>query len=318
MIVLSLRSISVVSIICLLATLPLSALGEPRYALTPVEIADNVWVIQGQRENFSKANGGNIVNTAFITTQEGVVVIDTGPSKQYGEALREVIASVTELPIVRVLLTHHHPDHVFGNQAFDPERLYALPGTISLLKEQGEAFADNMYRMIGHWMKGTEVVVPRQRLNPGTVTIGEHELELIEMTGHSGADLVILDRTSGVLFAADMVFFNRALTTPHTPGLMQWHRELEELARLPFTLLVPGHGPMSDDQTPLRQTQAYLAWLDNLLRESAEAGLTANEVMERTIPEQFAQIAETRYELIRTTSHLYPRYELAALSTLSD
>lgn len=288
------------------------------YSLEPVEIADNVWVVEGRRENFSRENGGHIVNTAFIVTDEGVVVIDTGPSWQFGQALNAAIAEVTDKAVVRVFLTHHHPDHVFGNQAFDAELLHALPGTITLLKAQGDAFADNMYRLVGHWMKGTEVVIPPKTVAPGKVSIGGHVLELIAMTGHTGADLVIMDHTSGVLFASDMVFFNRALTTPHTPGLMQWHRELDTLAERPFDHLVPGHGPVSQTLSPLRQTQDYLAWLDQLLKESADAGLTASEVMQAPIAERFAGIAEARHELIRTTTHLYGDYEKAVLTELTD
>ncbi|HAW39797.1 MAG TPA: MBL fold metallo-hydrolase, partial [Pseudomonas sp.] len=46
--------------------------------------------------------GGNIVNTGFIVTDSGVVVIDSGPSRRYGEAMREAIARVTDRPIIKV------------------------------------------------------------------------------------------------------------------------------------------------------------------------------------------------------------------------
>ena len=49
------------------------------YRLEPRRIAENTWVIEGAVEDFSRANGCNIINTAFIATGEGVVVINTGP-----------------------------------------------------------------------------------------------------------------------------------------------------------------------------------------------------------------------------------------------
>ncbi|WP_370693741.1 MBL fold metallo-hydrolase [Pseudomonas sp. FP818] len=88
-----------------------------------------------------------------------MVVIDTGPSRRYGEALRQAIATVTDKPVIQVLLTHHHPDHVLGNQAFKDVPIAALAGTTTLLREQGDGMAENMYRMVGDWMRGTEVLL---------------------------------------------------------------------------------------------------------------------------------------------------------------
>ena len=162
----------------------------------------------GSTANFGKDNGGNIVNTGFIVTSAGVVVIDAGPSKRYGEAMRKAIASVTDKPVIEVLLTHHHPDHVLGNQAFSDVPIGALPGTAALLKQQGEAMAENMYRMVGDWMRGTEVVLPTQAIEPGLKSFGNHDLQLLSLGGHTGADLAILDQQTGVLFAGDLVFYH--------------------------------------------------------------------------------------------------------------
>ena len=72
--------------------LGVSAHAELRYRLEPRQIAEGTWLFEGSTENFEKSNGANIVNTAFIVTAEGVVVIDTGPSRRYGEEMREAIA----------------------------------------------------------------------------------------------------------------------------------------------------------------------------------------------------------------------------------
>ncbi len=144
----------------LLLCLGLPAWADLDYRLTPRQIAEGTWLLEGSTDNFAKANGGNIVNTAFIVTDSGVVVIDSGPSKRYGEALRQAIAATTDKPVLEVLLTHHHPDHVLGNQAFADVPVGALAGTGDLLRQQGEAMAENMYRLVGDWMRGTEVVLP--------------------------------------------------------------------------------------------------------------------------------------------------------------
>lgn len=279
------------------------------YLLTPKKIAENTYLVEGSTDNFSKDNGGNIVNVAFIVTDAGVVVIDTGPSLAYGKALRAAIATVTDKPIVQVFLTHHHPDHALGNQAFADIPIAALEGTKKLLQEQGDYMAENMYRMIGDQMRGTEVVLPTQIVEAGVIEIGEHPLQVLSLTGHTSADLVLLDRRTGVLFAGDLVFYQRALATPNTPGLDAWLADVDTLQGLPWKLIVPGHGPLATDNKPFVQMRDYLTWLDTALREAAQSGMDMNQVLRLPIPERFAKVSLTRYELVRTVSHLYPHYE---------
>jgi len=289
-------------------SLPLAA-AELAYDLQPRQIAADTWLLEGRTENFAASNGGNIVNVAFIVTDAGVVLIDTGVSRRYGEALRAAIGRVTDKPVALVINTHHHPDHVFGNQAFSDVPIAALAHTRELLAEQGAAFADNLYRLLGDWMRGTEVLLPGETLEPGVREIGGHRLQLLAFSGHTGADLAIFDRSTGVLFAADLVFYQRALTTPQTPGLEVWLSDLAELEKLPYRLLVPGHGPVATGREPFAQMRDYLGWLDGLLRDAAARGLEMNEAMQAPIPERFAGIAQARFELIRSVSHLYPQYE---------
>ena len=293
-------------ILLLLLCLGLPARADLDYPLKPRQIAAGTWLLEGSTDNFAKANGGNIVNTGFIVTDSGVVVIDSGPSKRYGEALRRAIAATTDKPVIQLLLTHHHPDHVLGNQAFGDVPIGALAGTGDLLRQQGEAMAENMYRMVGDWMRGTEVVLPTQVLEPGVLEVGGHRLRLLGLSGHTGADLAILDENTGVLFAGDLVFYERALTTPNSPGLGVWLKDLDTLQALPWKLIVPGHGPVASDTAPFAQMRDYLGWLDGLMRDGAAQGDDMAEMIRRPIPERFAGISLTRYELIRSVSHLYP------------
>ncbi|HMV17135.1 MAG TPA: quinoprotein relay system zinc metallohydrolase 1 [Zoogloea sp.] len=282
------------------------------YALQPRRIADDTWVLTGRNEDFTLANGGNIVNTAFIVTADGVVVIDSGPSRRYGEQLRQAIARVTDQPIRMVLNTHHHPDHILGNQAFPADTLAALAGTADGIHTEGGAFNDNMYRLVGDWMAGTEVVTPARRLPSGIQEIGGHRLEFIALDGHTGADLAVLDRSTGVLFAGDLVFHDRSPTTPHA-RLPAWNAALDRLQASGFRVLVPGHGPVAGDAGPIRQTRAWLAWLDGTLRSAAEDGLDMNEVMALPIPAEFRRLAVVEAEYRRSVGQLYPAYEQAAL-----
>lgn len=198
---------------------------------------------------------------------------------------------------------------MLGNQAFADVPIGALAGTSELLRQQGDAMAENMYRLVGDWMRGTEVVLPTRVLEPGVHEVGGHRLRLLALGGHTGADLAIFDEQTGVLFAGDLVFHERALTTPNSPGLEVWLKDLDTLQALPWKRVVPGHGPVASDARPFAQMRDYLGWLDGLMREGAARGDDMVEMIRSPIPERFASISLSRYELIRSVSHLYPRYE---------
>lgn len=282
------------------------------YGLVPRQVADDTWVLLGKTEDFSRSNGGNIVNTAFVVTTEGVVVIDSGPSRLYAEQMLAAIARITPKTVIRVFNTHHHPDHFLGNQVFADVPTAALAETIAGQKQEGGAFTDNVYRLSGDWLKGTEPVAAREPVRAGEYLIGGHAFELIALAGHTQGDLVILDRSTGVLFTGDLVFYNRAPTTPHA-SVAQWQAALDRLDTLSYTTMVPGHGEPVNDGRAIEQTRRYLRWVDSALRQGADRGEEMTEILSLALPADFAALPLVREEFARSVAHLYRRYEAGTL-----
>ena len=286
------------------------------YRLQPRQIATGTWVIEGAVADFLPANGCNIINTAFIATGEGVLVINTGPSRLYGEQQRRAIAAVTDQPVRQVLNLNLHPDYFFGNQAWADVPIQALAGSIEGQRAEGEAYADNLYRLCGDWMRATQATPAREALAPQTLRLGRHVLHLQRLQGHTGDDLVLLDEHTGVLFAGGLVFANRVPTTPHADAgawlasldqLRQWH------AQGRFRLVVPSHGPVHAGLQGMEQTRDWLQWLTALMQTSAAQGLDLSELLRQPVPERFAAWAAQPAELHRSLAQWYPRYERQAL-----
>lgn len=286
------------------------------YRLAARPVAEGVYAFIGRTEDFSPANGGNIVNTGFLVGPDGIVVIDTGPSLRYGRQMRAAIARVSPRPVALAIVTHHHPDHFLGNQAYADAPIGALAGARDGIAADGNAFAENLYRLTGDWMKGTEVVVPGRTLAAGTQEIAGRRLRLVGLDGHTGADLAVYDEASGVLFAGDLVFNGRAPTTPHA-DLDHWRAALdalEAITREPgFTALVPGHGEIARDAGPIRRTRAWLDWLQRTMHEAAQAGLDMNELLARPLPAEFADLPVAASEFRRSVGHLFPAAERVVL-----
>lgn len=292
-----------------------AAAADFDYRLKPQKIADGVYALIGKTENFSRANGGDIVNTGFIIGPDGVIVIDTGPSRAYGQQQRAAIARLTPRPVVQVILTHAHPDHVLGGQAYPGVPVAALPATRTTLGQSGDALLSNLYRLVGDAMLGTEVRLPTADAVDGAPTIAGRKLRLIARHGHTDADLMVLDEATGTLFAGDLVFFQRTPTTPNA-DLPAWFATLDALARQPFTALVPGHGPVTRDQAGIAQTRDYLAWLREQLQGAARRGLDMPEVLQLPVPARFQSLPVLATEYERSVAHLYPAYELDTLPTV--
>lgn len=297
---------------CALLLAPLAAALE----LRPQAIAPDTWMLEADTGYFTPQNGGFLVNTAFIATDEGVVVIGSGPSRQFGERYRKLIEDTTGKRVLEVIITHKHPDHFLGNQAFRDVPIRADAKTTAMIQAEGEGLAENLYRLVGDGMRGTEALAPTAPLNVGVRNIGGHRLEFIAVPGHTQSDIAVFDHSTGVLFAIDQVFNQRTPTLPNA-DLAQWRQSLAQLAAVPFKLLVPGHGPVSRDAAPIAATRDYLDWLDATLRDAAERGLAPTEVMLLPIPERFAHWGEARAEWRRSIGFMYGRYERAALPWLS-
>lgn len=280
-----------------------------RYGLTAEEIAPKTWAVFGARDYFSMENGGDIVNTAFIEVPDGVVVLDSGPSFRYGQALVELISTtVPGKRVIRAFNTHHHPDHFLGNQVFDPAIIAAPQGVIDNIKTLGEAMAGNMYRLVGDWMRGTTVTLPGMALMQSREDVGGRSFTYLPLSGHTSADLVVRDDVTGMLFAGDLAFLNRAPTTPNA-DLAQWRASIALLRQTDRSAILPGHGPEDTGSASLDQTLDWLDWLDGTLREAVLAGLTMNEAMAIPLPPRFAALGVAQGEYERSVVHLYQKLE---------
>ena len=303
------------------AEAPRVDLARLDYGLTARALADGVWVVEGTNDDFTVANGCNIINTGFIATGAGVVVVNTGTSRHYGEQLRALIRRTTPEPVVQVIHLNLHPDYFLGNQGFADVPRRATPTTRAGIAREASAYETNLYRLCGDWMRGTETIAPDQDLvvpPAGRWTLGTREFELIELNGHTDSDLVLIDRRSGIAFVGGLVFVDRVPTTPHA-RVGAWLKSLDALQALNLPAIVPSHGPVRTSAAGvtdgIAQTRRFLQWIDRSFTTWAAQGWDMNEVLRGPVPAEFRGWAAFDTEYLRNVAHLYPGYERRALGT---
>jgi quinoprotein relay system zinc metallohydrolase 2 len=293
----------------LIAMSAVIANAEP---LSLFKVADGLYVHQGVHEDLSDGYHGDICNISFVIGSKGVAVIDTGGSFKTGQALREAIRKITPLPILYVINTHVHPDHIFGNAAFlDDQPIFVGHAKLAAAMTLHQ---DAYMRMNQTWMgedfAGSEIVKPTLAVQDSlTLDIGDRKLILTAYPkAHTNTDITVLDSKTATLFTGDLLFIER---TPSVDGdIKGWLSVIDQLQLLKLNQVVPGHGtPTKDWQAALGKEQHYLQTLLTDIRTSIKKG----EVMEKTM-DTAAASEKNNWVLFgivnrRNVNNLYPLLE---------
>ena len=228
---------------CAIAARPCRS-GEA--ALVTTAVAPGVHVRRGLDEDASATNDDAIANIGFIVGRDAVAVIDPGGCLRDGLRLRARIRSVTSLPIRHVIMSHGHPDHVFGAGAFqqDGAQFVGHARLPDALAQRGEYYRATLEKLLGKDNAGPLVMPTRLVTDQDRLDLGDRVLTLqAHGVAHSNCDLSVFDVASATLLPADLLFVERV---PALDGQIKgWQKALRTLKTVSARRAVPGHGPVS-------------------------------------------------------------------------
>jgi quinoprotein relay system zinc metallohydrolase 2 len=239
------------------------------------EVAPGIHIRRGVTADAAADNADAIANIGFIVGRESVAVMDPGGSLADGQSLRRAIRRTTALPIRTVILSHVHPDHVFGAGAFQQDNP-AFIGHAKLpeaLAARGDYYRTALDAVLGPGRAGP-VVMPTQLVQARQdVDLGGRVLSLqAQPPAHTNADLSVTDRQTGILLTGDLLFVGRV---PALDGnLAGWLDVLKTLKADGATNAVPGHGPtLVAWPAAAADLTRYLTVLQRETREAVAAGV---------------------------------------------
>lgn len=211
----------------------------------------------------------------FLVTEEGVIATDP-VSVESGLELAAVIKSVTDQPVKYVIYSHNHWDHVEGGQPF---------------KDQGATFISHeRCRQRFVQRPNPDVVMPDITFSGNyTLELGGEKVELLYYgPNHSPCTVFMRLKNGKYLFVVDVV----------SPGAIPWGiapdqdfdatiRTIEELEKLDFDVIIPGHGVPVTHPSALTERRLYLQALRNAVAAELAAGFDRefyNKVKARLAP----------------------------------
>ena len=246
-------------------------------------IGNGIYVHHGQHLDIDIGYQGDICNISFVVGSKGVAVIDTGGSLKTGTKLRDAIKNVTDKPILYVINTHVHPDHIFGNAAFlqDKAQFIGHEKLATAMQLRKEAYDKLNLKYMGDNAKGSEIVLPTIMVKaPIDLDLGDRTLTITPYpTAHTNTDVSVIDSKTSTLFTGDLLFIER---TPVLEGdIKGLIAAIDTLKTYPVKQVVPGHGPFTKDWvTALNNEQRYLNAVLTDIRANIKAGKTMGEAMD--------------------------------------
>ena len=265
---------------CCLPTLARAA-SDNGAPLAMNEVSSGIFFRRGVDEDATAANQGAIANIGFVVGREAVAVFDPGGSLADGEHLRTAVRRATRLPVRYVVLSHGHPDHIFGAAAFQadhPEFVghQKLPGSLAA---RGEYYRKRLAAIVGNERAGS-IVMPTVLVRDRTeLDLGGRKLVITaHPVAHTDNDLTALDSQTGTLLASDLLFVRRV---PSLDGSLRgWLNVLATLEAQPARRAVPGHGPTGVDWPGASaDLERYLNVLLNETRDAIRKGLPIEEAV---------------------------------------
>jgi quinoprotein relay system zinc metallohydrolase 2 len=234
------------------------------------EVASGIYIRRGVDEDVTAQNDDGIANIGFVVGRDAVAVMDPGGSLVDGQRLRAAIRQKTQLPIKYVMMSHVHPDHVFGAPAFQSDNPQfvghaRLPRALAL---RADFYTKRLEDTLGKDRAGGIVAPTMLIQDHADIDLGGRVLAVTAHgIAHTDCDLSVLDRNTGTLLAADLLFVQRV---PSLDGSLRgWLKELAALKTVAARRAVPGHGPTGVNwPSGAKDLERYLG---TLLRETKEA-----------------------------------------------
>jgi glyoxylase-like metal-dependent hydrolase (beta-lactamase superfamily II) len=211
------------------------AVSAPRATASPPQI-----------DRFT-VDGEGSVNTYWIATVEGLVVMDfQRDTESAGKAIAKI--QTVGKPVIAMLLTHAHPDHIGGidqfKRAFPSAPLYATQATFNEMKNDTKGYQKSASKFLQDKAPQAYPLPDRILKNKDRIVIGGVTIQVNELgKGESESATTFYLPQIKALFSGDVIA-NQMTDFLLEQGTGKWLKQVDQLSQLypQAKTIYPGHG----------------------------------------------------------------------------
>jgi cyclase len=257
-------------------------------------------------------------NSSVIVNDNDVIVVDDHVSAAAAWVLLDELKAITTKPVRYVINTHFHFDHAHGNQIFDSgvdiigheftrqmlldrkslgmplyqNYVTGLPRSVEDLKQRVASESDAARKAsLQTQLLAAESNVAAQadlRPTPPNITLrtemtlfrGGREIQIRHLgRGHTAGDVVVYLPREKVVCTGD--FLTAGLSNMSDAYVNEWADSLEQLKKLDFDTVLPGHGDAFTDKAKIDYFESYLRDVWTEVSRLKQQGVSAADASKR-------------------------------------
>ena len=217
----------------------------------PAEIAPGVFILPDKRIPL-------VPNVGIVVGRDTALVIDCGLGPVNGESVIKLARQLAPGRSIVLTVTHAHPEHGFGAQAFKPDaRIYYNASQRDYLARSGATLLDGFRAVLSNERKALldgVVLTPPDQTYEGdraTLDLGGRLVDFRTWgTAHSPGDQIVHLPEERIVFIGDLIEERMFPIVPFFPPMIpasdidvaRWEAVLRDVLTLQPRLIVPGHG----------------------------------------------------------------------------
>jgi glyoxylase-like metal-dependent hydrolase (beta-lactamase superfamily II) len=281
------------------------------------EVAPGAWAA------LAGDTGACVSNAGIIDLGDQTLVFDTFMTPAAGADLRTVAEDLTGRPVSLVVNSHHHGDHVRGNQAFAGTSILSTARTAELIGETSPDDLDSYREGLTDWISSLgrkltgqihalspvesedlkltramaesilaslpdlSITIPTDVLTDElTIEGSAQSVRIITLGGgHTDSDTFVFLPDASVLFAGDLLWVeNHPWAGDGHPD--EWVNIIYRMKALSPDVVLPGHGTVANFEYARIFTR-YLTFLCDMVKQAEATSTPLVKLAETPIPPQY-------------------------------